>query len=75
MVQSQQTILKSGKKLNFICFKPTQKRIQIEFTISIDKKEIFHVKETSFWGVIIDEHLTLNPHITNIYQLLKLQKQ
>ena len=63
MVQSQQTILKSGKT-KFMCFRPRQKRMYIDFKISIGNKEISQDKETSLWGVShrLTSHLEATYH-------------
>ena len=44
--------------VDFIVFKPNQKRGSYNFQILIHEQQIDQVKETVFLGVIIDENLT-----------------
>ena len=54
------------KKSNYIIFRPRQKRQTFEIKITLSNRDIIQVKETVFLGVILDEHLTWIPHITNV---------
>jgi len=53
-------------KTKCMLFKPRQKHITFDEKISIDNVEIKIVKETLFLGVILDEHISWKPHISNI---------
>lgn len=44
-------------------FQPQQK---YDLAFSIDGFPIEQVKETVFWGVVIDENLTWKPHMLNV---------
>ncbi len=50
-------------KTKFILFKSSNKRIKHNTITSINGQPIKQVKNTTFLGVIIDEHLTWNDHI------------
>lgn len=44
----------------------SNKKIKHDITISINEQPIKQVRNTTFLGVIIDEHLTWNDHIDSI---------
>ena len=54
------------KKSNFIIFRPRQNRQTLDLAFNISKYSIDRVKETTFLGVILDEHLTWKSHIHNV---------
>ena len=54
------------KKTNFMLFKPRQKKYQFPMQISVNEQRIEQVKETVFLGVVLDEHLTWKPHISQV---------
>jgi len=54
------------KKSNYIIFRPRQKRQTFDIKVTLSNRDIIQVKETVFLGVILDEHLTWIPHITNV---------
>ena len=54
------------KKSNYIIFRPRQKRQTFDIKVTLSNRDITQVKETVFLGVILDEHLTWIPHITNV---------
>jgi hypothetical protein len=47
-------------------FKQKQKRCNTDLKISLNNIEIDLVKEVSFLGVILDEHLTWKAHISHV---------
>ena len=54
------------KKPSFMFFQPRQKRETLDFSISLNCTHINHVKEVIFLVVVLDEHVTLKPHISCI---------
>ena len=54
------------KKTKYIIFKQKQKRCNTDLKISLNNIEIDLVKEVSFLGVILDEHLTWKAHISHV---------
>ena len=54
------------KKTNFMLFKPRQKRYHFPMQICINEQRIERVKETVFLGVVLDEHLSWKPHISQV---------
>ena len=50
----------------YIIFRPRQKRQTFDIKVTVSNRDIIQVKETVFLGVILDEHLTWIPHITNV---------
>ena len=54
------------KKTNFMIFKPRQKRYHFPMQICINEQRIEQVKETVFLGVVLDEHLSWKPHISQV---------
>ena len=54
------------KKTNFMLFKPRQKRYHFPMQICINDQRIEQVKETVFLGVVLDEHLSWKPHISQV---------
>ena len=54
------------KKSTFMIFMPRQKRLTLDVEVSICNQVIARVNETVFLGVILDEHLTWIPHISNV---------
>ena len=55
------------KKSNFIIFRPRQNRQTLDLAFNISNS-IDRVKEATFLGVILDEHLTWKSHIHNVAQ-------
>ena len=51
------------KKSNFIIFRPRQNR-QLDLAFNISNYLIDRVKEATFLGVILDEHLAWKSHYT-----------
>ena len=47
-------------------FRPRQRRQILDICIQIDDNVIERVRETVFLGVILDEHLSWNPHILSV---------
>ena len=47
-------------------FRPPQRRKTLDISIRIDNNAIERVKETVFFGVILDEHLSWKPHILSV---------
>jgi len=56
------------KKPNFIIFRPRQNSQTLDLAFNISNYSIDQVKETTFLGVILDEHLTGKSHIHNVAQ-------
>ena len=55
------------KKSNFMMFRTRQKRQTLDgLKVCLCNNEINRVKEIVFLGVVIDEHLTWIPHISNV---------
>ena len=54
------------KKSNFMGFRPRQRRQTVDISIQIDSNFIERVKETVFFGVVLDEHLSWKPHILSV---------
>ena len=55
------------KKSNFMMFRSRQKRQTLDgLKVCLCNNEINRVKEIVFLGVVIDEHLTWIPHISNV---------
>ena len=54
------------KKSNFIIFRPRQNRQTLDPAFNISSYSIDRVKEATFLGVILDEHLTWKSHIHNV---------
>ncbi len=54
------------KKTNFMLFRSKSKRIRTDLRISIDGVEVLEVTKAKFLGVIINNTLTWNDHITMI---------
>ena len=54
------------KKSNYTIFKPRQKRHNIDLLIMLNDHKIDLVKEVVFLGVILDEHISLKPHISHV---------
>ena len=54
------------KKSNFIIFRPRQNRQTLDLAFIISNYSIDRVKEATFLGVILDEHLTWKSHIHNV---------
>ena len=60
------------KKTNFMLFKPRQKKYHFPMQTSVNEQRIEQVKETVFLGVVLDEHLTWKPHISQVaYKISK----
>ena len=47
-------------------FRPRQRRQTVDISIQIDSNVIERVKETVFFGVVLDEHLSWKPHILSV---------
>ena len=56
------------KKTHFILFRTHNKKIESEVTIKIDNTEIFRETSTKFLGVIINQSLSWNDHISIVKQ-------
>ena len=54
------------KKSKFMIFRPRQKRQTLDIKLEINHCAIERVKETLFWGVILDETFSWKPHIANV---------
>ena len=54
------------KKSNFIIFRPRQNRQTLDLAFNISNYSIDRVKEVTFLGVILDEHVTWKSHIHNV---------
>ena len=54
------------KKSNYMVFRPRQKRQTPDIKVALNNHDLTRVKETVFLGVVLDEHLTWIPHITNV---------
>ena len=54
------------KKSNYIIFKTSQNRQELDLDFSINDTKIDRVTEILFLGVIIDECLTWKPHVQNL---------
>ena len=54
------------KKSNFIIFRPRQNRQTLDLAFNISNYSIDRVKEATFLGVILGEHLTWKSHIHNV---------
>ena len=53
-------------KSNFIIFRPRQNRQTLDLAFNISNYSIDRVKEATFLGVILDEHLTWKSHVHNV---------
>ena len=47
-------------------FRPRQKKCYFNINLTINGKQIEQIKETVFWGVILDEHLSWKPQISYV---------
>ena len=54
------------KKSKFMIFRPRWKRQTLGIKLEINHCAIERVKETVFWGVILDETFSWKPHIANV---------
>ena len=54
------------KKTNCMLFKPRQKRYHFPMQICINEQRIEQVKETVFLGVVLDEHQSWKPRISQV---------
>ena len=61
------------KKSNFIIFRPRQNRRTLDLAFNISNYSIDRVKEATFLGVILDEHLTWKSHIHNVARKVSLK--
>ena len=52
------------KKSNYMIFKPRQKGLVNDLSITLNGHIIDGVKEVAFLGVVLDEHLSWKPHIS-----------
>ena len=66
----------NADKSNFIIFRSKQKRIHnIPDQLSFDNQTISRSNSVQYLGVILDEHLTWNEHITELCnKLIRLYK-
>lgn len=54
------------KKSNYMIFKPRQKGLVNDLSITLNGHIIDRVKEVAFLGVILDEHFSWKPHISQV---------
>ena len=54
------------KKSNYIIFTPQQSRKMLDLSVEINNHKLVRVKETTFLGIILDEHLCWKSHISHI---------
>ena len=54
------------KNQTILFLDPDKKRQTFDIKVTLSNRDIIQVKETVFLGVILDEHLTGIPHITNV---------
>ncbi len=54
------------KKSNYMIFKPRQKGLVNDLSITLNGHIIDRVKEVAFLGVVLDEHLSWKPHISQV---------
>ena len=52
------------KKLNYLIFKPKQRRQEFDLNIEINGHKMIRTKEVTFLGVILDENLSWKSHIS-----------
>ena len=57
---------KKEKKKDFMPFRSTRKRYHFPMEICINKQRIEPVKGTVFLGVVLEERLAWNPHISEV---------
>ena len=50
-------------KTNFMIFHPRQKKVNVNVPLTLENTVIKQVTETKFLGILIDQHLSWNPHI------------
>ena len=48
---------------NFMIFHPRQKKVNVNVPLTLENTVIKQVTETKFLGILIDQHLSWNPHI------------
>jgi hypothetical protein len=53
------------KKSNYIIFTPQQSRKMLDLSVEINNHKLVRVKETTFLGIILDEHLSWKTHIAS----------
>ena len=53
-------------KSNYIIFTPRQRRQMLDLSVEINNHKLVRVKETTFLGIILDEHLCWKSHISHI---------
>ena len=59
-------------KSNFIVFKSRYSKISnIPDKLKFDKSEISHSDAIKYLGLTLDEHLTFNQHVQNVYNSIK----
>ena len=49
-------------KTNFMIFHPRQKKVNVNVPVTLENTVIKQVTETKFLGILIDQHLSWNPH-------------
>ncbi len=54
------------KKSSYMIFKPRQKGLVNDLSITLNGHVIDRVKEVAFLGVVLDEHLSWKPHISQV---------
>ena len=54
------------KKSKYIIFTPRQRKQMLDLSVEINNHNLVRVKETTFLGVILDEHLSWKSHISHI---------
>jgi hypothetical protein len=54
------------KKSNYIICTPRQRRQMLDLSVEINNHKLGRVKETTFSGIILDEHLSWKSHISHI---------
>ncbi len=53
-------------KTKFMVFAPRQKKLQMDFKLVLNHREISQVEEVSFLGVILDNHLSWKSHVSHL---------
>lgn len=53
-------------KTKFMIFSPRQKRLQSDFRVVLNDRELSQVEEVVFLGVVLDEHLSWKSHINHV---------
>ena len=62
----------NASKSNFIIFRTSQRKIaNLPDKITIHGKDVHRTDKIKYLGILIDEHLTWKPHITEICNSLR----